>query len=118
MAKPLLNKDFLTTPSLERRKREKRRERPEVKKTPPFFHQKIWGLKTGRKLFHLFGPQNFSFSNLLKTLIFNGFPGKAGGTQFWGGKGYVRKRAKNKKMITVLGVFEFDAFLSCVFGVS
>ena len=29
------------------------------------------------------------------------------------GKGYVRKRAK---MTTVLGVFKFDAILSCLFG--
>ena len=34
--------------------------------------------------------------------------------KFFFGKGYVRKRAKRKTM-TVLGVFEFDAFLSCVF---
>ena len=30
-----------------------------------------------------------------------------------GGKGYARERAKN-----VLGVFEFDVFLSCIFGSS
>ena len=44
------------------------------------------------------------------------FPGKAGASHF-SGKGYVRKREKGRKtMITVLGVFEFDALLSCIFG--
>ena len=75
----------------------------------------ILGLKNGQEVVPpFFGPQNLNFSNPLKPLVFKGFPGKIGGSHFFG-KGYVRKRAK-QKMIAVWGVFEFDAFLSCVFG--
>ena len=54
------------------------------------------------------------FFKSAKTPILKAFPGKAGGSHCFG-KGYVRKRAKTPKMITVLGVFEFDAFLSGLF---
>ena len=33
-----------------------------------------------------------------------------------GAKGYVRRRAKTQKKITVLGVFDFDPLFSCQFG--
>ena len=46
---------------LERRKREKGRERAEVKKHHHFYTKNVGAFKTGRKLFHLFGPQKFNF---------------------------------------------------------
>ena len=57
---------LLCHPLLERRKRVKRRERPEVKKTPPFLHCFSGASKAGRKYLHLFGPQ-FQFSKSAKT---------------------------------------------------
>ena len=64
---------------LERRKREKRRERPEVKKTP-FLH--FWGLKNGQEVVPpLWAPK----SQLLKSAKkpYFAFPGKAGGSHFF-----------------------------------
>ena len=50
------------TPFLREGKEEKKRERPEVKKNTTISTQKCLGaLKTGRKLFHFFGPQNLNF---------------------------------------------------------
>ena len=46
--------------------------------------------------------------------MFKAFPGKMV-VAIFGAKGCVRKRAANK-MISVFGVFQFDVFLSCVFG--
>ena len=102
---------FCCHPLLEGMRREKRRERLEVKKH--HFYTKNGALKTG---IPPFWAPNLHFFKSAKAPIFKAFPGKAGGSYFLG-KGYVRKRANNKnKMITFWGVFQFDAFLSCVSG--
>ena len=102
---------FLPPPSREKGRKEERGQRS---KKHHFYTNNFGAVKTGRKLFHLFGPPNSNFSNPLRPLFLRDFQEKLVVTISFG-KGYARKRAK-QKMITVLGVFEFDAFLSYVFG--
>ena len=78
---------FFCHPLLERRQREKRRERPEVKKTPPFLLCFL-GLKNGQEVVPPFWAAKFRYFKSAKTRIFKAFPGKDVGTHFWG-KGYV-----------------------------
>ena len=61
------------------------------KKHHHFSIKNVGALKTGRKLFHLFGPQFFSFSNLRKN--YRDFQRKLV-VHKSRGKGFVRKRAK------------------------
>ena len=81
----------MVTPFLREEKRVKRRERPEVKNTTIF--TLFWGLKNWQEV------------------VPKAFPGKVGGGHFLD-KAMLERSQKQRKMITVLGVFEFDAFLA------
>ena len=78
--KPIKQGFFATL--LERRKREKRRESPNVKKDH-HFHTVFWGLKNGQEVVPSFWAPTFQFLKSAKTPIFNVFPGKAGGSQMF-----------------------------------
>ena len=64
-----IKQGFFATPVLERRKREKRRERPEVKNNTPFFHQIFWGLKKGQEVVPPFWAPKFQFFKSAKTIL-------------------------------------------------
>ena len=78
----------------------KRRERPENTTISTLI---CWGLKNGRDVVPPFSAPKFQFSKSVKPPIVKHFQEKLD----------VRKRAN---MIIVLGVFEFDAFSSFLFG--
>ena len=110
----LQNQVSFATPFLREGKGRKEERGQRSKKTSPLFHRKVWGLKNGQEVVPPFWAPKFQFSKSAKTLFYRDFQEKLVVHNVWG-KGYARKRAKT---ITVLGFFEFDAFLSCVFWVS
>ena len=104
-------KKFVCHPLLQRRKREKRREMPEVKQNTTIFALSFWCLKDGQEVVPPFWAPNLQL-NTCKA-----FPANVGGSHFIGKAMLERgQKTKHNKMITVLGVFEFDALLSWVLG--
>ena len=88
---------FFWHPFLEKRKREKRREGPEVKKNTTIFTLFLGSLKNGQEVVPPFwAPKCQFFKSATKNNFFKHIQEKAGGSLFFG-KGYVRKRANNKK---------------------
>ena len=105
-----IKQGFFATPFL-REGKGRREERGQRSKKHHHFYTVFWGLKNGQEVVPPF------WAPILKSAtnpIIKAFPGKVGGSQFL--EKAILERGQKTKMITVLGVFEFDAFLSCVFG--
>ena len=86
------------------------------KNTPPFFHQTFWGLKNGQEVVPPFWAPKFQFfKSAKKPLFLRDFQGKLA-VHNLGGKGYVRKRAKQKKDNCFGGLWVWCIFELCFFG--